>query len=540
MGFMQLSLKARIVAVSLAVYGLATAVLVAFQMVAARDQFTVVLGSQQKAMVENAAAGLDGQFAVARRGLATMALSVSPGMLHDPGAAQGLLTSRPALLSVFDDVVLLDASGRVVADIPVLKGRRGLDLSDREHIALTLSSRRSQISAPYTGRVTHVPSVAITMPVISNSGQLLGVISASVSLLKSNFLGRLAKERIGRSGYYFLVARGDRPVLIMHPDPERVMQPVTPAQPEAQRALRGWEGAEELADGKGVKLLLSFHSLREVDWVVAAALPSKEAYGPLTSLITRFVVSSIALAAPLAALLWFFLNRMLRSLDAARRLIDGLDRDAAQLDALESLPQDEVGRLVRGVAGAMRTRLKKEERLAARAHEDPLTGLPNLYLFRDRLIHALIRARRNKEKVGLLAIDLGRFKGLNEMRGHAAGDAVLREIAMRLRNSVRASDTVARLEGDDFMLILERLRRAGPEADAAVSAEAAGIAAAKVLAALREPFIHEGVPIKVSVSIGVALLRDDEGADALIARAQTAQHEAKEAGRNVWRLAADA
>ena len=535
---MQLSLKSRIVGVSIAVFGIAIALLVAFQMIEARDQFTAVLGSQQKALVVNGAAGVDEQFALARKALTLAVRSIPAEALRDADAGARFLAGQPALSAIVDDVVLVGTNGKVVADMPALEGRRGLDLSDREHIARTLSTRRSVISQPYLGRVTNAPSIAITVPVVSGTGQILGVISGSVSLLKPNFLGRLAKETVGRTGYYFLVARGDKPMVIIHPDMDRMMKPVTAAIPEAERALRGWEGAEEGVDAKGVKLLMAYQPLREVEWVLAAGLPSREAYEPLNSLIVRFAASGIALAVPLAALLWFFIGRILRSLAAARRLVQGLERDSAKIDEIEALPQDEVGRLVRDVARALRTQLKKGEQLASRAHEDPLTGLPNRYLFQDRMMHALVRARRNRERVALLAVDVDRFKGLNEMRGSDTGDAALKEVARRLRAAVRASDTVARLEGDNFVVILERLPLAGPGEDGTAGVKAASSVAEKVVACLRLPFVPAGVPVSITACAGLALQREGDTTDALLARAETALGEVKGAGRSVWRIAA--
>ena len=352
--------------------------------------------------------------------------------LRGGDAGARFLAGQPALLSILDDVVLVGTNGKVVADMPALEGRRGLDLSDREHIARTLSTRRSYISQPYLGRATNAPSIAITVPVMSGTGQILGVISGSVSFLNPNFLGRLARETIGRAGYFFLVAKGETPIVILHPDRDRMMKPMTAANPEAERALRGWEGAEEGVDTKGVKLLLAYQPLRELEWVRAAALPSREAYDPLNSLIVRFAASGIA----------------------------------------------------------------------------------------------------------LLAVDIDRFKGLNEMRGSDTGDAALKEVARRLSAAVCASDTVARLEGDNFVVILERLPLAGPGEDGTAGVKAASSVAEKVVACLRLPFVPAGLPVSITACAGLALQREGDTTDALLARAETALGEAKGAGRSVWRIAA--
>jgi diguanylate cyclase (GGDEF)-like protein len=168
-----------------------------------------------------------------------------------------------------------------------------------------------------------------------------------------------------------------------------------------------------------------------------------------------------------------------------------------------------------------------EERVRHMALHDSLTGLPNRQLFADRLEQALRRARRNNSGVGLLYIDLDHFKALNDTHGHAHGDRVLLETALRLKACVRESDTVARLGGDEFVIVLSDLPGA---ADARSVAE-------KVLEALYDPQ-EGGGKMFLGASVGVACYPahgDDQ--DSLLARADAAMYAAKRAGGNAYRLA---
>jgi diguanylate cyclase (GGDEF)-like protein/PAS domain S-box-containing protein len=173
-----------------------------------------------------------------------------------------------------------------------------------------------------------------------------------------------------------------------------------------------------------------------------------------------------------------------------------------------------------------RTRANEQE-LTRLAQRDTLTGLANRRLFDAVLAHAIERARRQRCGIALAYLDVDRFKSVNDSLGHAAGDQVLKEFAARLAASVRASDTVARLAGDEFVIVFEQL----------VHQEEAHTLANKILAAVRKPMLLEGGALDVSTSIGIALhAADTESADQLMARADAALYEAKRRGRDGYVL----
>jgi diguanylate cyclase (GGDEF)-like protein/PAS domain S-box-containing protein len=164
-----------------------------------------------------------------------------------------------------------------------------------------------------------------------------------------------------------------------------------------------------------------------------------------------------------------------------------------------------------------------EERLHQLAYFDPLTGQPNRALFRDRLDRSVARAQRDKTRVGLLFIDLDRFKYVNDAMGHSAGDQLLGEVAKRITRRVRNSDTVARLGGDEFTVILEKLRRN----------EDGGIIAQNIIEELTKPFVLDGKEIYIGASIGIAVYPyDDATTEGLTRMADAAMYRAKMAGRN--------
>ena len=141
---------------------------------------------------------------------------------------------------------------------------------------------------------------------------------------------------------------------------------------------------------------------------------------------------------------------------------------------------DEGGRRIgqRGAARDITERKQAEARIAELATLDPLSGLPNRVLLNDRLLHALASARRRSDWVGLMFIDLDRFKHVNDSLGHEVGDDLLRAVARRFQSCLRESDTLARLGGDEFVVVLDSLH----------SAEDAKIIADKILRCLSDPF----------------------------------------------------
>ena len=181
---------------------------------------------------------------------------------------------------------------------------------------------------------------------------------------------------------------------------------------------------------------------------------------------------------------------------------------------------DPAGNVV-GLLGITReiNELKRAEiTLEHLATHDTLTGLPNRYLMFDRLNQLLVRAERYETGFAVLFIDLDGFKRINDSRGHDVGDLVLRGVADRLSQSVRAADTVARIGGDEFVILVEELR-AGPDATAL---------AQKIQAALGRPFSLPGGDATVTVSVGIGLYPEDgRDAEELLKAADVAMYRAK-------------
>ncbi len=182
-----------------------------------------------------------------------------------------------------------------------------------------------------------------------------------------------------------------------------------------------------------------------------------------------------------------------------------------------------------GIGGAVLTfrditeRKRMEEDIRHMAHHDVLTGLPNRRLFINLIKVEAAQARRHRAKLAVMFLDLDRFKEVNDTLGHEVGDLLLKEVAGRLRSTMRESDTIARIGGDEFNIILADVD----------NPEYAARAAQKILKEIQRPFAIRGHELNVSTSLGISIFPDDSGdLDTLLRYADIAMYHAKERGRN--------
>ncbi len=168
-------------------------------------------------------------------------------------------------------------------------------------------------------------------------------------------------------------------------------------------------------------------------------------------------------------------------------------------------------------------RIRAEEAVRRLAYHDTLTGLPNRTLFNDRLGVALAHARRNKQRVAVILLDLDHFKGVNDTLGHSVGDQLLKAVGDRLISVTRESDTICRMGGDEFLLLLSEMAEPGH----------AHNAAERILQVIRKPFVLGRHVLHVTTSAGFAIYPDDgEDGDDLVKKADSAMYRAKEKGRD--------
>jgi diguanylate cyclase (GGDEF)-like protein/PAS domain S-box-containing protein len=198
------------------------------------------------------------------------------------------------------------------------------------------------------------------------------------------------------------------------------------------------------------------------------------------------------------------------------------------LSIVRTVPQNgDDGAILEGAVVDITHRKLADERIEFLAYYDSLTGLPNRTLLQDRLTKAVASARRHREKLAVLFLDVDGFKTINDSLGHSYGDLLLQQLAIRLQSCAREQDTVCRLGGDEFLIVLGSVEE---DLDAAVAAE-------RIARAVNTPFDIQGQVLSVTCSIGISMFPDHgEDAETLIKSADAAMYSSKDGGRNTFRF----
>jgi len=293
---------------------------------------------------------------------------------------------------------------------------------------------------------------------------------------------------------------------------------------------------------QGEPYLVGLAYLPEIDWYEVTLLDINTLL-PMQNFVGMLLVFALSLLAALIAFNVLLGRVVLQPLSRLAHAIEQMQRGNFEPKDLPTGGKDEMGHLMQlfhdmaARVWASRNELEArvaertaelqhtQERLRHLAQHDSLTGLPNRALFTDRLQHALTAAQRDHTHLALLFLDLDYFKPVNDQFGHAIGDELLLAVAQRMLACVRDSDTVARIGGDEFVLLLRNVNDE-TERNASVVAE-------KVRESLAQVFVIEGHALHISCSIGIALYPQHGQTDIQLAHhADHAMYQAKQAGRN--------
>jgi signal transduction histidine kinase/ActR/RegA family two-component response regulator len=357
------SVKARLsVAVSVLLV-LASGMLAFWALILFETEKQNSLSQDYFAIVSTIADELDAKLRMAHGAVIAVAAAVPGKAMEDYHASEAFLNDQVALHALFDNgLFLVSPEGRLIGESPPRPERRGTDVSAREYFHKTIQTRKPYISKPY--RSTHnpgQPAVIMTAPVFDKKGELIGLLYGSMSLMGTNILADVGKQRIGSTGYLFLADGYDS--MIVHPDMDRIMQPtVAPGQNLIyDRAVSGWEGTDITINSKGVKLFESVKHLKTTGWIVAAHLPYAEFYEPIAH-ARRYFLEAIGLGTIVVlALVWLLIGRLTRPLSNMTRQVQSMAEAPSAETRITVTSADEIGVL----ATAFNALLEKFARLNA-------------------------------------------------------------------------------------------------------------------------------------------------------------------------------
>ena len=273
---------------------------------AARGELRQSLSDQLEVLVSRVAAELDDKVLMRVAVLESMASKFPLESINNTAAVERLFANSPNLYTLIDDFYLFSADGILLVDWPVARGRRGLDMTERDYIQGVLTNGRTTISKPILGKATRQPMVVISVPIRDDNGRLLGILGGVVNLQRSRLLEPLSTTKVGQTGYFYLV--GQERLTIMHPEKDRILKPIAEpgTNPQLDRALdEHFEGTAEGVNSQGMQGLFSFRRLPSTNWVLAAVLPSNEAFASVNNLrlqATLFTLLTLILAVIVSAL----------------------------------------------------------------------------------------------------------------------------------------------------------------------------------------------------------------------------------------------
>lgn len=357
-----------------------------------RSELSERIEAAQFDLLQTLGADLDDKMNTRLAALAASTRTVPVGALHDVAALEAHLKSRSALLTLFDDLYIFDAEGKLLADWPEKPGRRGLDMSTRDYIRNVREKLAPTISQPILGKATQQPIVVAAAPVLDEAGHLVAILGGVLNLYQSNIIGGLGKRKLGRTGYFYLASREG--ILISHPDPQRIMQEASPgtARTPVRLALEGFEGTIEGTNSRGLQGLFTFKRLNSTGWVLASAIPTAEAYAPIQDILHNMILITVFLMLVSIPLLWGFAHQLVRPLHSLAEAVR--QRALTMQTFLPAEPVPETGsREIRTVAAAFNDFIEARnsaERALAESEEE-----------RSRIVKNLAQAKEAAEAASL-------------------------------------------------------------------------------------------------------------------------------------------
>lgn len=435
-------------------------------------------------------------------------------MMDAPAAMQDEVLRLAQQSDGIISAAVLDPTGEVVAFASLLPGAESR-VGTQARIDLGSAAQERNVTPPYLSD-QGLWTVALTEPIRSAQSKYLGLVGAAIYLQQDTELDKLLQEHFYRDGSYVYVVGADGTILY-HYDPKRIGTPERENR-VVQALMRGESGAMPVTNTMGVDMLAGYAPMSQGGWGVVVQRPVSDTLAPLSGLMDRIFQYSIPAALVMLLMvtaMGYWIARPLATL--ARAMTSGDSGKARPL--IQSVPANyfEAQQLRTAVDVTLAQHERQIGTLNAKTMTDPMTGLLN----RRGVDDALSRLQATRQPFSALALDLDRFKQVNDTFGHAAGDQVLIALADIMRAGVRDVDACCRVGGEEFLVLMP-----GASPDAALRV-------AERIRYVTERHRMPGQVGHVTVSIGVARWPDHgEETGQVLERADQALYQAKTSGRN--------
>ena len=501
-----------------------------------REDLSRVVSTQQEALAGYVARDIDFKISSRQTMLQRLADAIPLALLDQPDALRDWLRERHEFQPLFSHgLFVTDIHGVAIADFPVLPNRVHASYADRDYIRIALAGK-AVVGRAVMGRAVSEPIVPMAAPVKDATGKVRAVLAGITATATPGFLDLLQQIRIGETGGFLLIDPKEQ-IFVAATKPELILQATASpgVNPLHDRALTGWTGSGITVNAQGIEEVAAFASVPSTGWFVVARLPTAEAFASVKR-AQHYVLRNGALMISffiviLAVGLTYIFRPLATAADHAVRMTSG----ELPLAPLPVAREDEVGHLTAAFNRLLAKLMASRAELAEVANHDALTKLPNRLLLADRMHQTLARSARNKTGLALLFLDLDGFKTINDRLGHEAGDRALVEISRRLSSVVREADTLARVGGDEFIVVISDLDDRGDVAQSAACA-----VALKCIEVVSAPLNLKNETQSVGISIGIAMGSGASSFDDLLSTADAAMYKAKQTGKGRFVLATGA
>ncbi len=334
-----------------------------------------MLSDQQFSTASFVAKGINEELANRIKSLEDVASDISPALQENTAALQTLLEKRSVFQGLFNvGTFVTGIDGVALADVPLSTGRIGINYMDRDFMQSALKEGKAMIGQPVMGKKQLTPLFAMAVPIRDTLGKVIGALVGGTDLSKPNFLDKIVQNNYGRTGGYLLIAPQDR-LFITGTDKSLVMQPA-PAfgiNPLFDKYMLGFEGSGLVVDSHGVEVLSSAKQIPTSGWCVVARIPTLEAFFPIRAMQRHMLLIAFFMTLLAGGLTWLMLRRQLAPMLAAVKILSSQADTNLPARPLPITHQDEIGELIGGFNGLLKTLRQRDE--ALRENRQQLTNI---------------------------------------------------------------------------------------------------------------------------------------------------------------------